>query len=225
MLDTLQQYPYLWIIGFLVLTGCGLPIPEEVPIVYAGFKSAVPGELTWYYALLACFVGALLGDSVMYWIGYHFGRGVLRDHPWYTGFLTPEREKQIETTIEKHGLKAFFLARFMVGVRGPMYITAGILRVPYRRFLIADAISASVVITLFFSLAYFFGSRVSEWITRGTQYITGFVLVLIVVGIIAWYIKNRLKASLFQQEQQTLSGQEETGDSIDENEDPERTVA
>jgi membrane protein DedA with SNARE-associated domain len=198
----LEHYSYLGIIVFLILTGAGLPIPEEVPIVYAGFHSALPaGEgLLWHYALASCLVGALLGDSLMYWIGFHFGRGVLREHPWYTGFLTAERERQIENTIKKHGLKAFFLARFMVGVRGPMYITAGILRVPYRRFLVADAISATTVVTLFFSLAYFFGERVSSWIHHGTHYITVFVSVLIVVGIIAWYIKNRLKASMLMKE-------------------------
>jgi membrane-associated protein len=222
MLETLHDYSYFGIIVFLVLTGAGLPIPEEVPIVYAGYQSSADGGLVWQYALLACLVGALLGDNLMYWIGYHFGRGVLRDHPWYTGFLTPERERQIETTIKKHGLKAFFVARFMVGVRGPMYITAGILRVPYRRFLIADAISASVVVTLFFSLAFIFGRRMSVWIGRGTQYVTAFVLVLIVVGIIAWFIKNRLKAKMFQLDND-LSADPEANE--DEPDDSNRTIA
>ena len=212
MFEAFTGFSYFGIIAFLVLTGAGLPIPEEVAIVYAGVKSAV-GALQWQYALAACFVGALLGDSLMYWIGYHFGRGVLREHPWYTGFLTPERERQIETTIEKHGLKAFFLARFMVGVRGPMYITAGILRVPYRRFLVADAISATVVVGLFFWLAYFIGERVSDWISRGTQYITVFVGILIVFGVIAWFIKNKLKASMFEPEVTTESDDEATDDS------------
>ena len=84
------QASYLGIVVFLTLTGIGLPIPEEVPIVAAGVASRA-GGLEWYKALPACLVGALLGDSLMYWIGRTFGARVLREHPWWSGFLTPER--------------------------------------------------------------------------------------------------------------------------------------
>ncbi len=70
---------YLGIILFLVLTGCGLPIPEEVPIVLAGVLSA-KGQLVPEWAFAACLIGALLGDSLMYLIGYHFGHNLLREH-------------------------------------------------------------------------------------------------------------------------------------------------
>jgi len=99
-------------------------VPEEVPIVAAGVASRA-GALKWYYALPSCLVGALLGDSLMY-----ADRPILRrrrcskEHPWWSGFLTPEREKTIEDLIKKHGIKAFFVARFLVGLRSPFYLTA-----------------------------------------------------------------------------------------------------
>ena len=49
------------------------------------------------------------------------------------------------------------MARFLVGLRSPFYLTAGILRVKYRWFLFADFLCASVVIGGFFGLAYLFG--------------------------------------------------------------------
>ena len=80
----------------------------------------------------------LAGDCVMYYIGYHFGRSVMTLHPMWTGFLTPEGEKQVEHMFRRHGIKVILLVRFLVGLRSPIYITAGILRVPFRRYVIVD---------------------------------------------------------------------------------------
>jgi membrane protein DedA with SNARE-associated domain len=181
MFDWIERGSYLGIVVFLALTGIGLPIPEEVPIVAAGVASRAQA-LHWYYALPACLVGALLGDSLMYAIGRYFGATVLKEHPWWSGFLTAEREKTIETLINKHGIKAFFVARFLVGLRSPFYLTAGILRVKYRWFLFADFICASVVIGGFFGLAYLFGDRITGLIQSVER---GFTVIAILVALVA----------------------------------------
>ena len=181
MFDWIERGSYLGIVVFLTLTGIGLPIPEEVPIVAAGVASRAQA-LHWYYALPACLVGALLGDSLMYAIGRFFGAKVLKEHPWWSGFLTPEREKTIETLINKHGIKAFFVARFLVGLRSPFYLTAGILRVKYRWFLFADFVCASVVIGGFFGLAYLFGDRITGLIQSVER---GFTVIAILVALVA----------------------------------------
>ena len=181
MLDWFERGSYLGIVLFLTLTGIGLPIPEEVPIVAAGVASKA-GALKWFYALPACLVGALLGDSLMYAIGRFFGARILKEHPWWSGFLTAEREKTIENLIQRHGIKAFFVARFLVGLRSPFYLTAGILRVKYRWFLFADFVCATVVIGGFFGLAYLFGDRITGLIQLAER---GFTAVAIVAGLVA----------------------------------------
>jgi membrane protein DedA with SNARE-associated domain len=181
MFDWFERGSYLGIILFLTLTGIGLPVPEEVPIVAAGVASRA-GALKWYYALPACLVGALLGDSLMYAIGRFFGAKVLKEHPWWSGFLTPEREKTIENLITKHGIKAFFVARFLVGLRSPFYLTAGILRVKYRWFLLADFFCATVVIGAFFGLSYLFGDRITGLIQSAER---GFTLIAVVAALVA----------------------------------------
>ena len=60
----LENSNYLGIFVFLVLTGCGMPIPEEVPIIFAGFLSS-QGRLEPELAFAACLSGALVGDAVM----------------------------------------------------------------------------------------------------------------------------------------------------------------
>jgi membrane protein DedA with SNARE-associated domain len=181
MFDWFERGSYLGIVLFLTLTGIGLPVPEEVPIVAAGVASRA-GALQWYYALPACMAGALLGDSLMYAIGRFFGARILKEHPWWSGFLTPERERTIENLLRKHGIKAFFVARFLVGLRSPFYLTAGILKVKYRWFLLADFICASIVIGGFFGLSYLFGDRITGLIQSATR---GFTAITITVGLVA----------------------------------------
>jgi membrane protein DedA with SNARE-associated domain len=175
-----------------VLSGFGLPIPEEVPVVMAGILSA-NGTLDPRLAFAACIVGAIAGDCLMYGVGYKFGRSVIMEHPRITGFLTPERERQIEATIMRHGVKALFLARFMVGVRSPVYLTAGILRVPFRRFLLADTFCAIAVVSVFFGLSYKFGDRITNLIRDSQIALTALVAVAAVAVSLWWFVRRRRK--------------------------------
>jgi membrane protein DedA with SNARE-associated domain len=205
MLDWFEQGSYLGIVLFLALTGLGLPIPEEVPIVAAGVASRA-GALHWYYALPACLVGALLGDSLMYAVGRFFGAKILKDHPWWSGFLTPERERTIENLIQKHGIKAFFVARFLVGLRSPFYLTAGILKVKYRWFLFADLVCATVVIGGFFGLAYLFGDRVTGLIQSAEKGFTVAVIgvVLVALAVVAFFSFRQRRIRMLDQDPDAL---------------------
>jgi membrane protein DedA with SNARE-associated domain len=188
----LSPSSYLGIIAFLVLTGCGLPIPEEVAFVVAGVLSA-EGSLHWPTALASCLVGSILGDSVMYAIGRRWGETLLGAHPRLAWILHAKREKQFELAVQQHAFKVMFLSRFLVGIRGPVYVAAGAVHVPYLRFLVIDIFCASLVVTAFFSLAYFFGDSVLDWI-RDAEITATIAVLLIVVGIgLVVYIRSRRK--------------------------------
>jgi membrane protein DedA with SNARE-associated domain len=191
----IEHASYLSIFFVLVLTGSGLPIPEEVPIILAGVLSAPPGaELNPGLAFMWCLLGAIIGDCVMYAIGYNFGRAVLREHPWFARFVTPEREIQIEQQFRNHGLKVFFIARFLVGLRTPVYLTAGILRVSFRRFFLIDLFCATMVVGTFFSLAYIFGKQIAEWAKRGEVVFT--IAVILGLAVVSIYLWRRYKRKL-----------------------------
>ena len=188
--NLLSDASYLWVIIFLILTGCGLPIPEEVGIIAAGVWAA-DGAINFWLGLLACLFGCIVGDSVMYAIGYRFGKSVLREHPMFAGFLTPERERQIEQMIRRRGAAVLFTARFLVGVRGPVYLTAGILHFPYRRFLLIDLFCATIVVSLFYSLAWYFGQDIITWIRTAEEGITVAVAIGLAVGSLYFWVHHR----------------------------------
>jgi membrane protein DedA with SNARE-associated domain len=193
MPDWLSHLSYLGIVIVLILTGAGLPIPEEVPVIAAGVASSNQQMDPWL-ALAACLFGAIVGDCIMYSIGYHFGRGLLRDRHWFARAMTPEKERQIEKMIARHGWKVFLVARFLVGLRSPVYLTAGILRVPFRRFLLIDALVASVVVSTFFGLSYTYAAHIEtlwKWIHNSQYALTALLVVAGTATLICWLVWRR----------------------------------
>ncbi|MBA4018660.1 MAG: hypothetical protein C0483_15955 [Pirellula sp.] len=192
-MDTFLAWGYIGIIVFLILTGCGLPIPEEVAIVAAGcLASPEKNLMDPWLALGSCFIGAILGDLIMYGIGRKFGRRLLQKRAFFSSILSPEKEQHIEEMFTKHGLKVLFVSRFLIGIRSPIYITAGILKVPLKQFIIADLLCAGFMITTFFALAYFYSDRVLGWI-RGAETAVTISVLLLAVGALVGYRIFRIR--------------------------------
>jgi membrane protein DedA with SNARE-associated domain len=136
------------------VAGLGAPIPEEAPILAAGILSSQQ-IIRWWLARLVGFAGVLAGDVVLYWIGHHWGEHIL---DWrVTRFvLTPEREKALIEKYHRHGIKIVFTARFVAGFRAAAFLTAGIVRIPFWKFLLVDGVAALVGVPLGFGVAYLF---------------------------------------------------------------------
>lgn len=193
MTEILYPGSYLAIIVILTLTGAGLPLPEEVPVLTAGVLAS-NAVLDPWLALASCIVGALAGDCIMYFIGYHFGRSVLKEHPWWVRFVTPHREAQVELMFKRHGIKVFFLVRFLVLLRAPLLLSAGIMRVSFRRFLLIDLLSASVVVSAFFGLGYQYGQTIVGWIQTTEVLLT--IVAVIALGVVAVLLWRRHRRKL-----------------------------
>lgn len=178
---------YLGIFLFIASTGCGMPIPEEAFVVLAGVLSA-QGHLHTGFAFAACLAGAIVGDSLMYAIGYRWGHGIFTSNKRFAKLLAPENEQQFHDAIHSHALKVMLLARFLIGIRAPVYVMTGVVRMPYRRFLVYDAISATIVVSVVFSLAYVFGNNVQEWVHHAEFIATVIVLAVVaIVGGVLYY--------------------------------------
>lgn len=179
---------YFVIVLVLAASGLGLPVPEEVPVIAAGVLAS-QGTLDPYAAFAACLLGAILGDSIVYAIGHHFGRRMLRSNHRWLRFVTPQREAMAERMIRRHGFKVFLGARFVVGLRTPVYLAAGILRIPYRRFLLIDLIAASTVIGVFFVLSHYWGETIAGWVRRTEIAVA--VALLVILASAALYLFGR----------------------------------
>src|SRR5262249_56152804 len=113
----------------------------------------------WPLALGSCFVGVLLGDFIVYFLGYYHGERVLNLRLTQR-FLTRAREAQIKGYFHRHGFKILILGRFAVGFRTAAYLTAGILKLPALKLFLTDVFAASLSTLLMFGLGYVFAHQI-----------------------------------------------------------------
>ena len=193
MADALiQQTGYFGIFLVLVLGGLGLPVPEEVPIILAAVL-ARKGTMHWIPALGSCFAGVLVGDFIVYFLGYFYGEKVL-SLPLTRKFLTKAREAQIKGYFHRHGVKILILGRFAVGFRTAAYLTAGILRLPMLRMFVTDLCAASFSTFLMFGLGYAFATKFEEGLQEAQHYVAPALALGLGFWILHRYVKARLKA-------------------------------
>src|SRR4026207_815079 len=103
LFDLIVHFTYPGVFLILLSTGLGLPIPEELPIAIAALMARWQ-LVHWGGARLSCVAGVLAGDMLLYWVGRHFGRQILK---WSTvrRILTPAREARGGGAPHPHGPK------------------------------------------------------------------------------------------------------------------------
>jgi membrane protein DedA with SNARE-associated domain len=142
VLDYLTRYKYLAMFGILFLCGVGLPIPEEVTLVGSGLLVGWR-EAEFLPTSIACVVGILAGDSIIFGLGYFYGQRFLNCRPMRF-LVSTRRQEKVGEFFGKHGNKAVFFARFFAGVRIGVYAYAGSQRIGWIRFLFLDFLGAMI---------------------------------------------------------------------------------
>ena len=182
--ELLARSTYTGILVTLLLGSLGVPIPEEMPIVAAGILSH-EGLARWWLALPICLL------VVLYWVGRHWGEHVLawRVVRWV---LTPAREDTLVTAYREHAMKTVATARHVAGLRAAAFLTAGIARVPFWKFLVADAGAAAVSVPFVFGLAYFFTDQIYAILAdvhRVERWAALAVLVGLAAGVVVYMVR------------------------------------
>lgn len=163
MLEQFDQYGYIGVFGALLAAGFGFPIPEEFPVLTAGILVGHEDTgLRWYFMLPVVMAGVVIGDGVLYGAGRLWGRHLLDIGFVRRNFVPLEKQEKIEKNFAERGIWVLLGARLLPGIRAPVFIMAGVLRVPLGRFLMADAIYAVPLVNILFWLAYFLTDQAME---------------------------------------------------------------
>ena len=136
-----------WAAAVMFITAFGesfafisLLFPGTTVLIAAGTLLS-GGTLPYASILVSAILGAVLGDSVSYWLGRRFGGGIARIWPFsrYRELLP----RGIEF-FGRHGGKSVFIGRFFGPVRAVIPLAAGVMRMPRGRFRFANVTSALV---------------------------------------------------------------------------------
>ena len=179
----LQAYHYPGAFGLLLLAGFGAPFPEDIVLVISGYIASTTGEpIQLAYSILVCFAGVMIGDATMYGIGRRFGDGILQSK-YFQFVLSRRQQRKIKVLLARHGSRIVFIARFMPGLRAPIFALCGGMKVPFKVFVCWDGLAACLSIPLFCYAGYRWGQPVLERIEHMKGYAFWIILGLAATGL------------------------------------------
>lgn len=181
LLDFFTGYGYVAVFTVLLVCGFGVPIPEDITLVAGGIISGL-GYANVHVMFAVGMAGVLAGDGIMFAAGRFYGHKVQQFRP-IARILTPERFEAVQEKFEKYGTWVLFVARFLPGLRSPIFITAGMTRrVPYWRFLLMDGFAALISVPVWVYLGHY-GATQREWLMHVVH--RGQAGILTVIGVLA----------------------------------------
>jgi membrane protein DedA with SNARE-associated domain len=157
---------YVLVALVVALESMGIPLPGEVVLVSAALLAARQGlNLSPIWVAVSASAGAIVGDSIGYLAGRRWGERMFevlgRRFPRQAG---PDRLAYAEHVFTRYGVLAVFFGRFVALLRifaGPL---AGALRMPYPRFLAANALGGLVWACGTTAAVYTVGTRAEQWL-------------------------------------------------------------
>ncbi len=188
---------YVFAFVVLILCGFGLPIPEDITLVAGGMICGLGATNIWVM-LFVCFAGVLFGDATMYFIGKVFGYRIQHFKPMRK-VLTPERFEKVQDQFSRWGIWVLFAARFMPGLRSPIFMAAGMSRrVPFVHFLLMDGLAALISVPAWVFLAFFCADTLPKLISgvRHGQNVMRLIILAILLTILILIAKSHLKQRL-----------------------------
>lgn len=195
LLPIFTQYGYLAVFVMLLICGFGVPIPEDVTLVTGGVIAGL-GYADVNTMVLVGLAGVLIGDGLMFLLGRWYGQRIIQ-WPFFRRVLTPERFASAQDRFERYGRWVMFVARFLPGLRTPVFFTAGMTRkVPFLVWLTMDGVAALVSVPVWVYLGYY-GALKIDWlfsmVHRGQSVILGTLAVGGVALLWVWWWRKKAK--------------------------------
>ena len=181
------QYAHFIIFGTLLLAGLNIPVSEDAMLfISAILASKHPEYLA--HLFIGVYLGAYFSDLICYSLGRIVGPKLLEIR-FFANMVPPERITKISAYYRKYGVITLILGRFIpFGVRNALFLTAGLGKMNFIKFALSDLLACTISSTTFFSLYYYYGENVINYIKQAN--IIVFAFVFIVLGVF-WYRKKR----------------------------------
>lgn len=146
---------------------------EDMLIVIAGVLAA-DGIVSAPLAFLALYLGTIIGDIGLYGIGAY-----ARAHPRLAHYVDHDLTAPFRSWLESRYALAVYSGHFIPGFRFATYIASGFFGRPFPIFMRMAMIGGMVLVTVLFSLSYWFGGLSAGWATWVRWSIAGIFLIIL----------------------------------------------
>jgi membrane protein DedA with SNARE-associated domain len=198
-LETIQslanQYGYLAVFVGILLENLGIPLPGETITIVGGFLAG-SGELNYWFVLGTAAMGAFIGGIGGYFVGSYGGwKAILAVAKIFR--IQELQLEEIKTKFSDNAVRAVFFGRFIPLIRIFSSPMAGVVEMPFGKFLAVNLAGAVTWASVMTTLAFFVGRIVSleqllEWVSK-----FAILALFIAIGFIAvpiWLESRTLKS-------------------------------
>jgi membrane-associated protein len=175
-------------VAVLVFLDAVCPVFPGETTLNAASTLAAQGTLSIWLVMLAGSVGAVLGDSALYWVARLSSNRLTKQ------LEHAQQNEKVASALELLGDNAAVLlicGRFVPGVRFVVNCTFGIAKLPYRRFLLWSALGGTIWGVYTCALAYAVGTALADF-PLASVIISG-AITTVLMGIILWAVRRNRK--------------------------------
>lgn len=193
VLEIFGQMGYIGIFIMMTIESSFVPFPSEVAMIPAGVL-AHSGQMNFGIAFLVGTLGAWLGASINYVIGYFLGGPLLKKFIEKYGkfvFLKPSHYEQAEKYFAKNGGKTTLVGRFLPAVRQLISLPAGVFKMNFVKFSLFTLIGAGIWNIILLCIGYFFANQ-QDLILKNLNTF-GIALLSVILVYIAYHIWTKKK--------------------------------
>jgi membrane protein DedA with SNARE-associated domain len=195
--NVIMTWGYWAVLVAVMVESMGVPFPGETTLLVAAAYAGTGGSLNIVLVIAAASAGAILGDNIGYLVG-RFGGYPLAWRFLRLFHIKPAALESAQDYFARHGDKTVFIGRFIALLRVTVAFMAGVTWMPWRRFLIWNALGGIAWATLYGSLGYILGRNLQLLgeIVRVIG-IGGTILAIVAIGgVILFWRRHRQTARL-----------------------------
>ena len=203
---------YVLVALVIGLESMGIPLPGEVILVSAALLASRHGlNVSPVWVAVAASAGAIVGDNIGFLAGRRWHNRMFevlgRRFPRQAG---PDHLAYAEHVFTRYGTLAVFFGRFVALLRifaGPL---AGALRMPYRRFLVANALGGLAWACGTTAVVYTLGTGAEQWLNRSAwiALIVAAAVTVVVSAVLRRRIERAVERFAHTRESGRVSSQE-----------------
>ncbi len=181
LIHLLIHYKYAILIPFGFIEG-------HIVSLASGFLSH-EGYLNPFFAAICIIIGNLLGDVLLYWLGYHKGARFVDRYGKRFG-ITSELVARGRDLFHRHKSRVLLISKltngfgFAIGV----LFSAGMVKIPFRTYMFWNILGECLWTGLLVTVGYIFGSAYGSVDSLMSKI---FVVILLLVAMMYMFLKIR----------------------------------
>ena len=180
------------VLALMLINSCGLPFPSEVIMPVAGVLAAT-GHFNIVAVIVAGVLGSLLGALIAYSLARRFGSPLLLGPGRRIG-ISASHLDLADRWFDRFGLPTVFFGRMLPVICTYISFPAGLAKVQPVWFGVLSLLGSTIWVTFLAVLGYEVGANYTKVAGPIGKIAIG-IAVLVVIAVVAWYIRGRRKAA------------------------------